>query len=172
MGWQTRRDFMRTLNLKRMTTRSMGRGARTSLVAVAMSTLIAGCWNNDSIDSRSGGLTASPADPVAFCRASGLNVIIGTSNNDVLNGTNGADCIVGLGGQDTINGNNGNDIIFGGDGDDIIDGGNGNDQIFGGTGQDRLSGGDGNDQLFGDDGDDTLSGDNGDDRLSGGQGQH
>src|SRR5262249_31801015 len=72
---------------------------------------------------------ASPADPVAFCRASGLHVIIGTPNNDVITGTAAADCIVGLGGQDRINGMGGNDIIFGGEGDDVIMGGDGDDQI-------------------------------------------
>src|SRR5262245_31272157 len=71
---------------------------------------------------------AETFDPIAFCNASGLNVIIGTPNNDVINGTAGADCIVGLGGQDTINGLGGDDTIFGGDGNDVIDGGDGNDQ--------------------------------------------
>ena len=74
---------------------------------------------NDSVAVTKSALMGSPSDPVAFCRASGLHVIIGTSNNDVLTGTSGADCIVGLGGQDTINGLGGNDIIFGGDGDDV-----------------------------------------------------
>jgi hypothetical protein len=111
-------------------------------------------------------LTATPQDPVAFCRASGLNVIIGDSNDNVLNGTAGSDCIVGLGGQDVINGNGGNDIIFGGDGDDIINGGNGDDQIFGGSGQDTIHGNGGNDLIFGEDGDDRLDGGGGDDTLS------
>ena len=52
---------------------------------------------DDDITTVQATLTTSPADPVAFCRSSGLNVIIGTSNNDVLNGTAVADCIVGLG---------------------------------------------------------------------------
>src|SRR5687767_1427355 len=60
----------------------------------------------DLLDEPTGQITlaGTPDDPVADCQASGLNVIIGTSNNDVLNGTAAADCIVGLGGQDTING--------------------------------------------------------------------
>src|SRR5581483_5797482 len=62
---------------------------------------------------------AQTVDPIAFCRASGLNVIIGTQNNDVLNGTPGADCIVGLGFQDTINAGGGDDIVFGGEGNDV-----------------------------------------------------
>jgi Ca2+-binding RTX toxin-like protein len=119
----------------------------------------------------SSALTASVPDPVAFCRSSGLNVIIGDSNNNVLNGTPDADCIVGLGGQDVINGNGGRDIIFGGDGDDVINGGGGDDQIFGGSGQDTIHGNGGNDRIFGEDGEDTLFGEAGDDTISGGAGQ-
>src|SRR6188768_4497144 len=68
-------------------------------------------------------------DPVAFCNASGLNVIIGSPNNDTLTGTNGPDCIAGLGGQDTINGLGGDDILLGGEGNDVINGGDGNDTV-------------------------------------------
>src|SRR5262245_57911942 len=75
---------------------------------------------------------------IALCQASGLNVIIGTSNNDTLNGTANADCIAALGGQDTVNGLGGNDRIFGGDGDDTLNGGPGNDDISGGSGQDKI----------------------------------
>src|SRR6188768_1731997 len=63
----------------------------------------------DSVASTSSALTATPPDPVAFCKSSGLNVIIGTQSNDTLTGTAAADCIVGLGSQDTINGLAGND---------------------------------------------------------------
>jgi hypothetical protein len=132
---------------------------------------------DDNITVRVSALTATAAaaaaaaDPVAFCRASGLNVIIGNSNNNVLTGTAGADCIVGLGGQDVINGLGGNDIIFGGDGDDVINGGDGDDIILGGNGQDNIHGNGGNDQIFGEAGDDTLAGDDGADIISGGPGQ-
>src|SRR5690606_27656186 len=74
---------------------------------------------------------AAVADPIAFCQASGLNVIIGTPNDDILQGTAEADCIVALEGQDTVNGLGGNDVIFGSAGDDVIDAGDGNDQLFG-----------------------------------------
>ena len=69
--------------------------------------------------------SVAPADPIAFCNASGKTVFIGTSNNDVINGTSGGDCIVGLGGQDTINGLGGEDFIFGNEGDDTLNGGDG-----------------------------------------------
>lgn len=111
------------------------------------------------------------ADPVAFCQQSGMNVIIGTANNDTLTGTSGADCIVGLGGQDTINAGAGNDVVFGGDGNDTVNGGTGNDAIYGGAGQDILSGVIGDDVLFGEDGDDQLFGGDNADTLIGGMGQ-
>ena len=115
-------------------------------------------------------VTAQLGDDPSCCPA-GTNIIVGTSNNDTLNGTNNADCILGRGGQDTINGNGGNDFISGGDGDDTLNGGDGNDVVFGGTGQDTLNGGNGNDSLNGGDGDDHLFGGPGNDTLRGGQGQ-
>lgn len=115
-------------------------------------------------------VTALLGDDASCCPA-GTNVIVGTSNNDPLNGTNGADCILGRGGQDTINGNGGNDFISGGDGDDTINGGDGNDTIFAGSGQDTVNGGNGNDTLWGGDGDDHVFGNAGIDVLHGGQGQ-
>jgi len=115
-------------------------------------------------------VTAQLGDDPSCCPA-GTNIIVGTSNNDPLNGTIGADCILGRGGQDTINGNGGNDFISGGDGDDVLNGGDGNDVIYGGTGQDTINGNNGNDTLFGSDGDDHLFGGPGNDILHGGQGQ-
>ena len=92
---------------------------------------------------------ASSAERVTHYRsASGVTVIIGTSHDDILNGTSGTDCIVGNGGRDIIDAGPGNDVVFGGDGDDTITGGSGDDQLFGGSGRDTLSGGDGNDQLI------------------------
>jgi hypothetical protein len=105
------------------------------------------------------------------CCPVGTNVILGNSNNNVLNGTTGADCILGRGAQDTINGNGGDDFISGGDGNDNINGGGGNDTIFAGSGQDIVNGGNENDTLDGGDGDDSVIGGSGDDSLSGGQGQ-
>jgi Ca2+-binding RTX toxin-like protein len=119
---------------------------------------------------RSAALQATPADPVAFCLASGLNVIIGDAGPNTLVGTTGADCIVGLGGADNIRGNGGNDIIFGGDGDDTIVGGNGNDLIFGGAGNDNISGNGGADQIFGEAGDDRIDGGDDNDVLNDCQG--
>jgi hypothetical protein len=115
-------------------------------------------------------VTVLLGDDPACCPA-GTNIIVGTSNNDVLNGTSGSDCIIGRGGQDIINGGSGNDFISGGDGDDTINGGLGNDFINGGSGQDVINGNDGDDTIYGGDGDDTLIGGAGNDILHGGQGQ-
>jgi Ca2+-binding RTX toxin-like protein len=104
------------------------------------------------------------------CCPSGSNIIIGTSMDDVLNGTTGNDCIIGLGSQDKIYGNGGNDALSGGDGDDQVWAGAGNDWVFGGTGQDRLYGEADVDQIVCGDGADTAYGGAGDDTLWGGQG--
>jgi hypothetical protein len=109
-------------------------------------------------------------DDPACCPA-GSNVILGTSNNDTLNGTIGSDCILGRGAQDTINGLGGNDFISGGDGDDIINSGSANDVVFGGSGQDQITGDVGDDRLFGGDGNDIIHGSAGNDIIRGGQGQ-
>jgi Ca2+-binding RTX toxin-like protein len=145
-------------------------------------------------------LTIGKADepPVSNMTCMGMPAtIVGTEQNDVLNGTSGADVIVGLRGNDVINGLGGDDIICGGLGldsinggdghdkllggneNDSIDGAAGNDLIWGGTGWDRLigglgndtvRGGIGNDMLFGGEGNDSLFGQEGLDRLDGGAG--
>ena len=53
--------------------------------------------------------------------------IIGTANNDVLNGTAGDDLIEGLAESDTLYGLAGNDTLDGGTGADKMYGGAGND---------------------------------------------
>jgi predicted extracellular nuclease len=117
---------------------------------------------------------ASDHDPLvarlgSVPRCNGLiATIVGTSGDDVLNGTNGPDVIAGLGGNDIINGGNGNDVICGFAGDDTLNGGNGNDTLLGSYGNDVLDGGNGNDTLTGGDGIDTLRGQNGNDVLDGG----
>ena len=91
---------------------------------------------------------------------------VGTSGDDVINGTPGRDVIIGIGGHDTINGDDGDDVICGGDGGDtitagkgadLVDGGAGNDSIFGSDGDDTLDGGAQNDSIRGDGGADTCT---------------
>jgi VCBS repeat-containing protein len=59
--------------------------------------------------------------------------ILGTGDNETVNGTQAAEEIHGLGGNDTINGGGGDDDLFGGDGADVLSGGSGNDVIWGGS---------------------------------------
>jgi Ca2+-binding RTX toxin-like protein len=146
-------------------------GWMVGVMAVAAGLAGCGAATGEDNVSSSGEAVTAPLDPVAFCKASGLNVIIGTQSNDTITGTAAADCIVGLGGQDTINAGGGDDIVFAGEGEDVVNGGDGNDTINAGNGQDNVQGGPGNDTLNGDDGDDQLRGGDGDDTLSGGQGQ-
>ena len=89
--------------------RTMSSMKKTVLMVAS---LLAGT-SGDAVGTARMGFTQA-IDPIAFCNASGLNVIIGTSNNDTLNGTPAADCIVALGGQDIINSFGGNNIVFGG----------------------------------------------------------
>jgi Ca2+-binding RTX toxin-like protein len=115
-------------------------------------------------------------------------ILVGTSENDRINGLEGNDTILGKAGpdrldggegNDSINGGGGNDIIFGGDGEDTLNGGVGNDSLFGGSGNDTIygeggrdiiSGGIGDDLIYGNNGNDSLNGNNGKDTLDGGDG--
>lgn len=108
-----------------------------------------------------------------------FNVVDGTSNNDVLIGTNADDLIRGFDGDDIIIGQAGNDCLIGGNGDDTviagagndaITGNQGNDLLFGAAGDDRILGGQDNDVLFGGLGDDFLDGGKSFDSCSGGPG--
>lgn len=96
--------------------------------------------------------------------------IMGTSGDDVLNGTPGRDVIAALGGDDVIYGRQGNDIICAGHGDDEVFGGDGADTIYAFNGADFLQGGSGPDLIFGGFGSDVLWGGNGQDTLKGGPG--
>ena len=87
--------------------------------------------------------------------------LVGTDENDKINGGNGDDNIIGRGG---------NDQLLGGTGNDDLNGRRGNDQLKGGDGNDELSGDRGRDKLFGDAGDDILIGGADNDLLNGGQG--
>ncbi|MCT7967757.1 DUF4347 domain-containing protein [Laspinema sp. D1] len=96
--------------------------------------------------------------------------IMGSNNDDLLNGWSNSDLIYGEGGNDTITGEDENDTLYGGPGNDQVSGGPGNDGLDGGEGSDRLYGDAGNDLLLGGDGNDLLHGGDGDDSLHGGGG--
>ncbi|MGB3513454.1 MAG: calcium-binding protein [Microcoleaceae cyanobacterium] len=106
-----------------------------------------------------------------------FNEILGTVDDDSLNGTSGIDEIMGLAGRDSLEGRGGGDRIFGENGNDTLIGELGNDSLLGGRDEDSILGGDGrdtlwggrsNDSLFGDDDADTLYGNQGNDCLFGG----
>jgi Ca2+-binding RTX toxin-like protein len=89
---------------------------------------------------------------------SGMERYIGSSHNDVMNGSILSDYLEGGAGDDLINGDLLNDTILGGDGDDVLNGDEGDDDINGGVGNDILNGGAGQDDLSGDVGRDTFDG--------------
>jgi Ca2+-binding RTX toxin-like protein len=114
--------------------------------------------------------------------------IIGTSEDDILPGTDGSDRIFGLEGDDLITSFFSDDYIDAGEGNDYIDAGGGNDVVDGGLGSDLILGdynhnanpdtsaigndtlNGGSDYLFGQHGEDILNGDGGNDFLYGGDG--
>ena len=64
------------------------------------------------------------------------DLILGTSGNDNLRGSDGDDCIVGGGGNDTLQGQKNDDIVLGQDGDDSLRGNQDTDICDGGPGTD------------------------------------
>lgn len=70
--------------------------------------------------------------------ASAGNRIVGSNDDDQLNGTLGHDSITGLNGDDRINGGEGNDRLIGGDGNDIIEDYQGRNTVMGGAGNDTI----------------------------------
>lgn len=100
----------------------------------------------------------------------GRDVIIGRSDDDIIDAGDGRDFIRGGAGFDVIDAGDGNDKVWGNSGDDEISGGAGRDWIAGGTGDDRIDGGEGRDVIRGNKGDDLIAGGEGNDWLSGGRG--
>lgn len=66
--------------------------------------------------------------------------IVGTSADDVLNGSSRRDVIAGRGGDDVIKGHGRADLICAGKGDDVVRGGDGVDLMFGQGGNDEIFG--------------------------------
>ena len=106
------------------------------------------------------------AGPVTGTGNSLANHIIGSANDDKLDGREGDDLLDGGAGKDTLLGGTGNDFLVGNDGDDVLNGDAGNDVLSGNAGRDILNGGAGNDDLSGDDGDDIMIGGAGNDTYS------
>ncbi|MED7788161.1 calcium-binding protein [Francisella sp. 19X1-34] len=103
--------------------------------------------------------------------ASDLNLdIVGTSEDDVLSGSDLGEFLIGNEGNDTLRAGKGNDTLQGGQGNDKLYGDDNNDTLEGGFGDDYLDGGSHNDVLIGGEGNDTLQGGYGSDKLYGGAG--
>ena len=105
--------------------------------------------------------------------------VIGSANNDFLEGNDdantlvggaGSDRLIGMGGDDVLESGAGNDFVFGGDGDDRIFTEDGADRVEAGAGNDVIATGLGSDIAYGDGGDDYMVGEDGNDRLTGGAG--
>jgi len=60
--------------------------------------------------------------------------VIGTNEDDILNGSRHSDVMSGRFGDDVLTGQNGNDEVWGGTGDDTLYGNNGNDTLYGSGG--------------------------------------
>jgi Ca2+-binding RTX toxin-like protein len=71
----------------------------------------------------------------------GVEIVIGTSFNDIMTGSTAADYLVGNGGDDKLSGGVGSDELYGGTGNDTLNGGADSDYIVGGQGNDLINGG-------------------------------
>jgi Ca2+-binding RTX toxin-like protein len=84
--------------------------------------------------------------------------IVGTPDDDNLDGTRGRDVIQARGGDDEVDAHGGNDVICGGTGEDNIEGNRGHDTIYSGRGNDDIEGGHGRDRMYGGLGNDECDG--------------
>jgi parallel beta-helix repeat protein len=107
---------------------------------------------------------------VAISVATPAGALIGSGNNDIMNGTNRNDVMLGLNGNDTLNGGSGNDTLYAGAANDTLNGNSGNDILYAMSGNNILNGNDDSDTLYAGSGTDTLFGGNGADLLVAGTG--
>lgn len=75
------------------------------------------------------------------------NVVVGSIDNDQLDGDAETNFLNGADGDDILNGAGGDDFLEGGAGNDSVNGGAGNDVLIAGAGQDNYNGGSGVDTL-------------------------
>lgn len=100
----------------------------------------------------------------------GIENIIGSAYDDILEGDAQVNRILGGDGGDELYGWQGDDYLDGGDGEDFLYGDEGSDTLIGGADHDVLHGLQGADTLDGGAGDDDLHGGSEDDILTGGSG--
>lgn len=87
----------------------------------------------------------------------GVENVIGSSQNDTITGNSQINILNGGAGDDTIVGGGGNDTFYGGDGNDTITGGTGNDIIYAGNGDNTVyTGTSGADFVYGGTGNNTF----------------
>ncbi len=79
---------------------------------------------------------------------SSVDVLIGSSQRDIIQSGIGADQLFGFGGNDELYGGNDADYMSGGDGADYMSGGAAKDVFFGGEGVDTMLGGAGDDEFY------------------------
>lgn len=77
------------------------------------------------------------------------DVIIGSNAPDAIKGLGGNDVVCARGGWDAVAGGGGADVLLGQGGPDNLNGALGNDRLLGGAGTDRCSGGAGTDSAIG-----------------------
>ena len=99
-----------------------------------------------------------------------VNVIWGTSGDDIIYGTAQDDIIYGLGGDDIITAGGGFDTVYGGTGNDTLIATDFYVDFYGEDGDDILIGSHRGDYLYGGDGNDILYGGGYKDRMWGGEG--
>jgi Ca2+-binding RTX toxin-like protein len=142
--------------------------------------LASGGGGDDTIDASAANRT------LILSGGSGNDTLIGSTQNDTLNGDSGNDTLIGGGGGDTLNGGTGTDAAsYAGSvaaitvdlsnpgnntGDAVGDTYNSIEKLIGGSGDDTLTGDANANIMEGDAGNDTLNGGAGDDTLIGGAG--
>lgn len=87
-----------------------------------------------------GNEAATFTDGVALGQFSGIEALVMTAQNDVVNAAANSSGVnvIGGAGNDGLTGGSGGDMLSGGDGNDTLTGGAGNDDLTGGAGKDRF----------------------------------
>jgi len=130
-------------------------------------------WNTTDKFGNSKSLTQSVTVLACGKPASSYNLVMGTSNDDILIGKSDVpNLIIGLGGNDIIRAGTAGDCIIAGNGDNVIFGGTGGDTIIAGNGNNIIKGGSGNDRITVGTGSDIIDGGNGHNTCTVGNASH
>ncbi len=77
----------------------------------------------------------------------GIEIVVGTTFNDKITGSDAADYLAAGAGNDSLYGGAGSDELYGVEGDDFLSGGSSSDYFVGGSGNDTIDGGSGFDMV-------------------------